>query len=59
MAHLAFTVARRHAARLCTRGLLIAGLAAALAGCKTTATDTTGGIPVDYRDRHPIAVKEG
>jgi pilus assembly protein CpaD len=60
MHHLAFTVARRHAARFCTRGLLIAGLAAALAGCnKTTATDTTGGIPIDYRDRHPIAVKEG
>ena len=44
---------------VCTRGLLIAGSAAALAGCNTTATDTTGGIPIDYRDRHPIAVKEG
>ena len=60
MNHPAFTVARRRAARFCARGLLIAGLAAALAGCNTTtATDTTGGIPIDYRDRHPIAVKEG
>ena len=60
MHHPAFTVARRRAARFCARGLLIAGLAAALAGCNTTtATDTTGGIPIDYRDRHPIAVKEG
>ena len=53
------TAARRRAARFCVRGLLIAGLAAAAAGCKTTANDTTGGIPEDYRDRHPIAIKEG
>src|SRR5439155_22105225 len=40
-------------------GLLVAGLAAAVAGCNTTAVDTTGGIPEHYRQRHPIAVKEG
>jgi len=60
-------VARRHAGRTGPhgfpwwRGALIAGLAAALGGCHvtTTAKDTTGSIPVDYQDRHPIAVKEG
>jgi pilus assembly protein CpaD len=54
------TAAQRRAARFCARGLLIAGLAAAVAGCNTTtATDTTGGIPEHYRQRHPIAIKEG
>ena len=54
-------VARRRAAAFGVRGLLIAGFAAALAGCNTTITaqDTTGSIPAAYRDRHPIAVKEG
>lgn len=53
-------VARRRGAVLGARGLLIAGLAAALAGCNTTtAQDTTGGIPRAYRERHPIALKEG
>jgi type IV pilus biogenesis protein CpaD/CtpE len=33
---------------------------AALTGCNTTtAQDTTGGIPKAYRERHPIALKEG
>jgi pilus assembly protein CpaD len=54
------TVARRRAAAVCARGLLIASFAAALAGCNTTtASDTTGSIPNDYASRHPIAVKEG
>ena len=53
-------VARRRGAVLGARGLLIAGLAAALAGCNTTtALDTTGSIPGPYRERHPIALKEG
>jgi pilus assembly protein CpaD len=53
-------VARRRGAVLGARGLLIAGLAAALTGCNTTtAQDTTGGIPRAYRERHPIALKEG
>ena len=53
-------VARRRGAVFGARGLLIAGLAAALAGCNTTtAQDTTGGIPGAYRERHPIALKEG
>ena len=54
-----YLAAKRRAARFCVRGLLIAGLAAAVAGCNTTETDTTGGIPQTYRERHPIAVKEG
>ncbi len=53
-------VARSRAAAICARGMLIASFAAALAGCNTTtALDTTGSIPLDYRERHPIAVKEG
>jgi pilus assembly protein CpaD len=53
-------VARRRGAVFGARGLLIVGLAAALAGCNTTtAQDTTGGIPRTYRERHPIALKEG
>jgi pilus assembly protein CpaD len=53
-------VARRRATAICARGMLIASFAAALAGCNTTtALDTTGSIPLDYRERHPIAVKEG
>ncbi len=51
-------VARRRGAVLGARCLLIAGFAAALAGCNaTTAQDTTGSIPVAYRDRHPISVE--
>jgi pilus assembly protein CpaD len=53
-------VARRRAAIIGARALLVASFAAALAGCNTTTeTDTTGGIPLAYRDRHPIALKEG
>jgi pilus assembly protein CpaD len=51
-------IAGRRGAGLATRGLLMAGLAVAIAGCNTTARDTTGSIPVDYRARHPIAIKE-
>ena len=53
-------VARRRATAICARGMLIASFAAALAGCNTTtALDTTGSVPLDYRERHPITVKEG
>jgi len=43
------------------RGLLLAGVAATLAGCQTAVPLTTGvsDIPTDYRQRHPIAIKEG
>jgi pilus assembly protein CpaD len=60
MRSLNMTIAGRRAVTLATRGLLLAGFAAALAGCNTTSPlDTTGSIPLDYRDRHPIVVKEG
>jgi pilus assembly protein CpaD len=51
-------IAGRRAAALAARGLLMAGLTVAITGCNTTARDTTGSVPVDYRDRHPIAIKE-
>lgn len=49
----------RRAAGVVLRGLLVAGLAAGTAGCMTSARDTTGSIPTDYRARHPITIKEG
>ena len=43
------------------RALAFASLAAMLVGCKTAADSdvTTASIPHDYRQRHPIAVREG
>src|SRR5581483_9340912 len=41
------------------RALAIVSLAAAVAGCNTVARDTTAFVPSDYRQRHPITVKEG
>jgi pilus assembly protein CpaD len=42
------------------RALLLAGVAAALAGCQTNQMTTgVSEIPTDYRQRHPIAIKEG
>jgi pilus assembly protein CpaD len=40
--------------------LAFVGLAAVLAGCKTTSNqgEITGSFPSDYRQRHPIAVRE-
>lgn len=42
------------------RLLAFASIAALLVGCKTTQTtgDITSSIPADYRQRHPIAVRE-
>jgi pilus assembly protein CpaD len=55
-------VARRRGARA-VRLLAIAGCAAmlttALAGCNTTQEVVTGSVPSDYRQRHPIVIKEG
>ena len=49
-----------HLPAIAVRGLLVAGLAVALAGCNTTTTarDNTDRYPADYRVRHPIAIKE-
>jgi pilus assembly protein CpaD len=33
-------------------------LSIALAGCNTTAQETTASVPSDYRQRHPIAISE-
>lgn len=42
------------------RALAFASLAAMLAGCKTAAdSEVTASIPHDYRQRHPIAVRQG
>jgi pilus assembly protein CpaD len=54
------TIAGRRSVTIATRGLLFAAFAATLAGCNTTSPlDTTGTIPLDYHQRHPIVVKEG
>ena len=45
-------------ATLAGRALMIAGLAVTLAGCYTT-RDPVASVPTDYRQRHPIALKEG
>jgi pilus assembly protein CpaD len=50
---------RRGLASCAARALAAAALAALLAGCQTTtAENTTGAIPDDYRLRHPIVLKE-
>lgn len=41
------------------RAALLALAALALAGCNHKNGDTTASIPSDYRQRHPITVKEG
>lgn len=38
--------------------LLLAGAALLLAGCNQHRAEVTGGIPADYRLRHPIIIKE-
>ena len=47
---------------LALRAAVVVGIATTLAGCNTTGSttdDVTGGIPADYRSRHPITIKEG
>jgi pilus assembly protein CpaD len=41
------------------RAIVLVGIAAAIAGCKTTSDDVTASVPNDYRARHPIAIREG
>ena len=48
----------RAAVTMTCRILMIAGVAVTLAGCYSV-RDQTASIPSDYRDRHPIAIKEG
>jgi pilus assembly protein CpaD len=53
------TIAHRRAAAIGARGLLLVTLAAALAGCNTTAGDWTSSIDSDHHKRHPITIGEG
>jgi pilus assembly protein CpaD len=50
------------ALRAAARALAVLGLGAALSGCYTASDyvnrDTPVAYPIDYRDRHPIAIKE-
>jgi len=48
---------RRESRIAVMRGMLVAAGAMVLAGCYTV-KDTTGAIPADYRQRHPITIKE-
>jgi pilus assembly protein CpaD len=48
---------RRYGPLLCA---LLVGVAVALAGCQSNGEITgTSNVPTDYRQRHPIAIKEG
>lgn len=50
---------RSQRARLASRAALLALLASASAGCmKTARQDVSPAVPVDYRQRHPISIKE-
>jgi pilus assembly protein CpaD len=49
---------RRRIAAAAVRGMAIGGVTAMLAGCYTP-REVTATIPTDYRQRHPIAIKEG
>lgn len=48
---------RRRITMLTARGLLVCGLTATLTGCYTQ-REVAATIPTDYRQRHPIAIKE-
>jgi len=53
------TAARRGSRSILVRTVLIAGCATLLAGCYNhTRTDISAAAPSDYRQRHPIAIKE-
>lgn len=47
------------ALRVTTRLLAVGGLAAMLGGCYTTRQGSNIAYPNDYRERHPIALKDG
>ena len=48
----------RRRLRSVVMSVLAVASAALLSGCSYTVKDTTASIPVDYRQRHPITVKE-
>ncbi|MGI8525894.1 MAG: CpaD family pilus assembly protein [Pseudolabrys sp.] len=51
--------ALHNGARISARVLAIGGLAAMLAGCYTTREGSNTSYPRDYRERHPIVLKDG
>jgi pilus assembly protein CpaD len=51
------TIAQRRGA-LALRALAVVGLATSLAGCYTTQKVAQDNYPTDYRERHPITLKE-
>jgi pilus assembly protein CpaD len=53
-----FAVARERIAALCRLAACAVVLSTMLAGCNTT-EEVTGSVPIDYRQRHPIVLKEG
>lgn len=52
------TITRRRGAKA-LRALAVVGLAASLAGCYTQRVAKQEAYPDDYRERHPITLKEG
>jgi len=52
-------IGRRPAVAILRRATLAAACAAALSACSLTASDTTGSVETDYRQRHPISIREG
>jgi pilus assembly protein CpaD len=52
------TIVKRRAASPALKALAVAGLAASLAGCYQTQHVTEVPYPEDYRQRHPITLKE-
>lgn len=52
------TAERRAARSSLLSFALLAGCAALLSGCMTDGPDLTASIPSDYRQRHPIVIKE-
>jgi pilus assembly protein CpaD len=48
----------RRSSRQAWRVAAIIGCAAMLAGCYTAPTEVVGSVPTDYRNRHPIVIKE-
>jgi pilus assembly protein CpaD len=54
----ATTAAPAGSRSILVRAVLIAGCAALIAGCQTTSSDVMATAPSDYRQRHPIVIKE-
>jgi pilus assembly protein CpaD len=54
-----FTTTMGRRSQTARRLLLVAGLAGLLAGCYQTPVAQPSPYPVDYRERHPITLKEG